>query len=823
MTDRIERRPAGTARHWLVVATGILVLLLGLAIGGLGGWLLSLGGSPYYLIAGVLMAISGGLIAAGRPSGVWLYGVILVGTLVWAIYEVGLDGWALIPRLVAPAVLGVWIWSPWICGRLTRNAGSAGGTARLLSWGGMATCAALVAFVFAAGYRITDARYVHNADPQGWQTADAPPSDPRVSDGDWRFYGRTPDGDRFSPLAQITPANVGQLQKVWSFSTGDMPREGENSRGREFSFEATPIKVGNSLYFCTPHREVIALDATTGKQRWRFAPDGDMSKNIYQACRGVSYADTPDTPACRHRIVSTSSGTPHLFELDAETGKPCPDFGEGGMVDLRQGMGPVPLGFHFITSPPLVLNGRIMLSGWVYDNQSVQEPSGVIRAFDAATGKLVWSWDMGRNPPTKPLGADEVYTRGTPNGWGVYTADPALNLVYVPLGNATPDYYGAQRRPFDDAYSGSIVALDITTGEERWHFQTVHHGLWDFDLPIGPSLVDLPGPGGGTIPALVQTTKQGELFVLDRRTGEPVSKVEERPVPQDPVSGERLSPTQPFSVDMPSLRRPKLTEADMWGATPVDQLLCRITFHQMRDDGLFTPPGLKPTIGWPAFDGTSDWYGATIDPQRKLLFINLTFMPFKLNMLPYGKALEEGMFQPWAGWGHPYPEPTFKNNPQHGLPYSIVVQPWFNAVGIPCSDPPWGRMVAIDLQTHKIAWQRPLGTTRNMGPEGWGIRLPFGLPTGIFSMGGSVATQSGLLFIGATTDQAFRALDGRTGKTLWETELPAGGNATPLTYRGEDGRQYVVIAAGGHGGLRSRNGDEVIAYALPAGDAGRRQ
>ena len=799
----------GTA---LLTVTGIVLGLLGLGIGGLGGWLLVLGGSPYYLVAGLAMLLSGMLIATARVAGLWLYVLLLVGTTLWALWEVGFDGWALIPRLVAPAVLGLWICSPWVAGRLHRAAGMESRAARRHAWGGMAACSVLIGLVFAAGYRTTAERHLTFGDPTGWQQAGAGTEAAAASD-DWRFYGRTPAGDRFSPLTQITPENVAGLKQAWSFSTGDMPRQGENSNGHEFSFEATPIKVGNSLYFCTPHREVIALDATTGALRWRFTPGGDMSHNVYQACRGVSYFDAPPGTACPHRIVSTASDLPRLFALDAETGQPCQGFGEGGFVDLRQDMGPVPPGFHFISSPPLVMNGRIMLSGWVYDNQSVGEPSGVIRAFDAVTGQLSWAWDMGREPATKPLAPGEVYTRGTPNGWGVYTADPALNLVYVPLGNATPDYYGAERRPFDERYSSSLVALDMSTGEERWHFQTVHHDLWDFDLPIGPSLVDLPGPDGATIPALVQTTKQGQLFLLDRRDGKPLAEVREQPVPGGTIPGERYAPTQPFSVGMPQLNPPKLREADIWGATPIDQLLCRIEFHRMRDDGLFTPPGQRPTIGWPAFDGVADWYGATIDPGRKLLYINTTFMPFKLRMLPYEEAVRQGLVKPWAGWGHPYPQPPFANNPQHGTPWSIVVEPWLNPAGIPCVRPPWGQMQAIDLLTRKVVWQRPIGTTRDMGPAG--LRAPVGLPFGIFSMGGSVATRSGLVFIGATTDQAFRALDGRTGRTLWETHLPAGGNATPLTYTGQDGRQYVVIAAGGHGGLRSRNGDEVMAFALP--------
>lgn len=795
--------------------TAVVVTLIGIGIGALGAWLFYLGGTAYYLVAGVGLLACGILIFRGSRIGPWLYFLILVATLVWSMMESGFDGWALIPRLVAPSVLGLWIWSPWVAGALFRTSGYPAGMARASN---LVFCMVVLIFVFTSGYWITDARTAVFAEPT--QREDVRASDTYgVAAASWQFYGRTPAGDRYSPLDKITTENVRNLKKVWSFSTGDLPRPGENSKGHEFSFEATPIKVGDNLYFCTPHREVVALDAASGQLKWRYDPAGDMSHNVYQACRGVSYYDASaeGAPApsqtCRARIVSTASDLPRLFELDAETGKPCEGFGDHGMVDLREHMGPVPPGFHFISSPPLVLNGKIVLGGWVYDNQSVGEPSGVIRAFDANTGALAWSWDMGKTPANKKLDPDEIYTRGTPNGWGVYTADPKLNLVFVPLGNATPDYFGGERRPFDDTYSSSLVALDLSTGQERWHFQTVHHDLWDFDLPSGPSLVDLPGDNGSTIPALVQTSKQGQLFVLDRRDGHPIANVEEKPVPMGDISGERYSPTQPFSIGMPQMLAPKLQETDMWGATPIDQLLCRIAFHRMRDDGLFTPPGEKATIGWPAFDGTSDWYGATIDPERKLLYLNTTFMPFQLQMLPYKAGLDEGLFKPWGGWTEPYPQPEFQNNPEHGTPFSIVVKPWLNVLGLPCVRPPWGQMQAIDLLTKKIVWQRPIGTTRDMGPAG--LRMPFGLPTGIFSMGGSIATRSGVVFIGATTDQYIRALDGRTGSTLWEYHLNAGGNATPLTYLGKDGRQYVVIAAGGHGGIQSRNGDQVVAFALP--------
>lgn len=791
----------------LVLLTGAIIVLVGVTLAVLGTWLVVLGGSPYYLLAGLGLLLCGVLLSMRRYAGAWIYTAVLIATLVWAVWEVGLDGWALIPRLIAPAVLGIWIWSPWVAGRLTLTSRS-----RFGQWANIGFSAAVIVFVFAMGYRISDSRYLVFGNPSGWESKDEA-SDPSVPDDAWNFYGRTPAADRYSPLDQITPQNASELKQAWSFSTGDLPRSGENTGGHEFSFEATPIKVGDDIYFCTPHREVVALDATTGQLKWRYDPGGDMSHNVYQACRGVSYYEAPAGAPCPHRIVSTASDLPRLFELDADTGKLCESFGDHGMVDLRQHMGIVPAGFHFISSPPMVINGRAILGGWVYDNQAVGEPSGVVRAFDATSGVLSWSWDMGRTPANEPLGRDDVYTRGTPNGWGVYSADPRLNLVFVPLGNATPDYYGAERRPFDDAYSSSLVALDITTGEERWHFQTVHHDLWDFDLPAGPSLVDLPGTDGeAAVPALVQTTKQGEIYLLNRRNGKPIAPVEERPVPQGDIPNEPYSKTQPFSIGMPALRAPRFQETDTWGATPIDQLICRIQYQQMRDDGLYTPPGLKPTLGWPAFDGTSDWYGSTIDPVRKLMYINTTFMPFRLQIIPYDKSLRQGLYKPWSGWGQPYPQSDFSNNPEHGTPFAITVDAWLNFLGIPCSRPPWGQMQAIDLLTRKVIWQRPLGTTKNMGPLG--IRMPVGIPTGVFSMGGSVATRSGVVFIGGTTDQSIRALDGRTGQILWEGKLAAGGNATPLTYLGKDGRQYVVIAAGGHGGLQSRNGDEIVAFAV---------
>ncbi len=528
------------------------------------------------------------------------------------------------------------------------------------------------------------------------------------------------------------------------------------------------------------------------------------------------YSKAVEDKSCPEKIITTTSNA-QMVALNAQTGKPCPAFGEQGFVSLTDQMGEVPPGFHFITSQPLIMDNRIVLGGWIYDNQATGEPSGVVRAYDAASGKLAWSWDMGRNPQNGRLKPGEEYTRGTPNGWGTYTADPELGLVYIPLGNATPDYYGAKRRPFDEKYSSALVALDIHTGQERWHFQTVHHDVWDYDLPIGPTLVDLPGEQGGTLPALIQTTKMGQLFMLDRRTGKALAQIEEKPVPVSPVlPGEHLSPTQPDSTGMPNLAPPDLKETDMWGATPIDQLWCRIQFHRYRYQGRFTPPAEGTSIAYPAFDGVMDWYGASVDPLRHVLIANTSYIPFTMQLLKSGEAIKQGLMQRWAGWGskEAYPKPKeFAVGPQYGTPWAAVVKPWLTALGAPCSAPPWGKLVAIDLTTRKIAWERPAGTTRDMNIFGTHANAP--LPTGIFMIGGNIVTRSGLIFMGATADNYLRAFDETNGKELWRARLPAGGQATPMTYMGADGRQYVVIAAGGHGGLGTRSGDALVAYALP--------
>lgn len=784
--------------------TGVVITLIGLTLLALGLWLIDLGGSWYYAIAGLALVVSGVLFIARRRTGLWLYGLILAGTTLWALWEVGLDGWRLTPRLLAPALLGLWVCMPWVARPLDGRGGQRN------AWWGALACIALIAGVIGLGYwtSANDFRQFTQA-PDAAGPAPAALAAPR---DEWRYYGGSPAGDRYSPLTQITPRNVARLEAAWTFRTGDLPLPYDMQKGREFNFEATPIKVGDNLYFCTPHRRVISINAITGRKNWDFDPKVNLDANIFLSCRGVAYYDAPGDAECPRRVISTT-GAARLVALNADTGIPCQSFGDRGYVDLTANMGVVPPGFHYITSQPLIINDRVMFGGWIYDNEAEGEPSGVVRAYNAATGALIWAWDLGRPDPTAPLKPGETYTRGTPNAWGTLTADPALGLVYLPMGNATPDYFGGHRRPFDDRYSSSVVALEIETGKERWSFQTVHHDLWDFDLPIGPSLVDIDTPQG-VVPALVQTTKRGEFFVLDRRDGHPLTGVVEKPVPQNPVKGEYLSPTQPYPSGFPSLAPVNVTEAGTWGATPVDQLLCRIDFRRRRYDGQFTPPTLGRYLAYPAFYGVSDWYGVAIDPARRLLIANTSYLPMKMHYMTQQQALERGVLKPWKGWGHPFPKLiSVADNPQYRTPYAIVIEPWLNSLKIPCVAPPWGMLTAIDLNTREIVWQRRLGTTYNSGPLGLHVAPP--LPTGIFSMGGAVVTAGGVIFIGATADDYFRAFDVKTGQLLWETVLPAGGNANPMTYQGQDGRQYVVIAAGGHGGLKTTPGDYVIAFALP--------
>ena len=768
----------------------LLLLLIGGGLVWLGGALILAGGSLYYLPVGLALIAVAWLLWQQSARALGLFGAIWGGTFVWALWESGMDGWALAGRLGLLSTIGLWLLTPWV----RRSLGAPGAT--LLTRGLL--LAAIAGLVGGTAFIFWNDRITGGTDLTVLAGA---PADARA--GEWLHYGNVPGGNRYSPLGQITPANVGALQQAWTFSLGKEPN------GAPAAFEATPLKIGDRLYFCTGYNDIIALEAETGEQIWRFAAQADTTGIFGQVCRGVSYyrqdIAAPGTP-CAERIYTATIDS-RLLAVDAATGKVCTGFGENGTVDLLRGMSAAPKGYYHVTSPPAVVAGKLVVGGWVTDGQMTGEPSGVIRAYDAISGKLAWAWDMGRPDHSGEPGPGETYTPGTPNSWSVMSADPALGLVYVPMGNATPDYYGGQRTPEMDKYSSAVVALDATTGKPRWHFQTTHHDLWDYDVGSQPVLFDLADGR----PALLQPTKRGELFLLDRRTGEPIAQVTERKVPVSNGVGEHSSPTQPFSVGMPDFREPRPSEARMWGVALLDQAWCRLRFRQARFDGTMTPVEAdRPTVTWPGSLGGHNWGSVALDPVRRIAIVNSSHVLTYSQLIPRRRADKMGL--------KPVAVPSFENvaGPvaQAGTPYAVSVAPFLSPLVAPCTQPPYGLISAVDLNTRKLLWQKPFGTMRDSGPLLLSSGLP--VPMGVPNIGGAVVTASGLAFIGATQEHMIRAYDIRTGQELWKGRLPAGGNATPLSYwSARSGRQFVVIAAGGHGGILSGYSHKLIAYALP--------
>jgi quinoprotein glucose dehydrogenase len=768
----------------------LLLILLAVGLLWLGGQLLLAGGSPYYLIAGLLLAGTGWLLWKQSPRALKLFALLWTGTLLWAIWESGFNGWALAGRLGLLTGIGLWLLMPWV----RRSLGTERSTALTRSLLGLAVAGIVggTAWIFwndriAGGTEIS-------------QLA-AGPTD--VMQGDWKSYGNAAGGNRYSPLAQITPANVGALTQAWSYSLGKEPS------GAPAPFQATPIKVDDRLYFCTGYNDIIALDAETGKQAWRFVSNSDADGIFGQTCRGVTYYKSPDADPetqCAESIYTATIDS-RLLAVDAKTGKACAAFGKDGVVDLLKGMSAAPKGYYHVSSPPLEIFGKLVLGGWITDGQMTGEPSGVIRAYDAVTGELAWAWDMGQPDRNGEPGPGETYTPGTPNSWSAMSADPALGLVYAPMGNATPDYFGGHRTEEMDKYSSAVVALDAATGKPRWHFQTTHHDLWDYDVASQPVLIDLADGR----PALIQPTKRGELFLLDRRTGEPIAEVTEQRVPVSNVKGERSSPTQPFSTGMPSFRGTMPSEKTMWGVALLDQAWCRLRFKQARFDGPLTPVELeRPTVTWPGSLGGHNWGSVAVDPVNRIALVNSSHVVTYSQLIAREKADEMGL--------KPVAKPSYENvaGPvaQAGTPYAVSVAPFLSPLVAPCTQPPYGLISAVDLNTRKILWQKSFGTMRDSGPLLLSTGLP--IPMGVPNIGGGVVTASGLAFIGATQEHMFRAYDLRTGQELWKGRLPAGGNANPMSYWSDQSdRQFVVIAAGGHGGILSGYSDRLIAYALP--------
>jgi quinoprotein glucose dehydrogenase len=626
----------------------------------------------------------------------------------------------------------------------------------------------------------------------------------------WPDYGGDKAGTRYSPLVQITKQNVGDLKIAWTYRSGDIS-DGNGSITTS-SLQVTPIVVDGTMYFCTPFNRVIALDPETGKERWTFDP-GLKNRQLHGGypltCRGVStWLDSTRAPgqSCARRIL-TGTQDAELIALDAGTGKPCADFGDNGRVHLREGLGDAPEWEYYTTSPPLVIHDLVVVGALVADNIRTDAPPGVVRAFDARTGGLKWAWDP--IPPGDTRLPDPAsgarYRRSTANVWGVMSGDPDRDIVVVPTGNAPPDYYGAERHGLD-GFSTSVVALRASTGEVLWHFQTVHHDLWDYDLAAQPTLFDFPSQGR-TTPAVIQAAKTGHVFLLNRETGEPLFPVEERPAPQGAAPGDSVSPTQPFPTHPPPLYPSKLKPEDAYGFTFWDRGKCRDLLKRYRSDGIFTPPTVEGSIHYPSAAGGVNWGGGALDQAHSLFIVNQSRVPSIVKLVP--REDYEKIKSTIPTFTRSLPGTTALYGAMEGTPYAIRRELALSPLGVPCSAPPWGTLTAVDLSSGAVKWEVALGTTREMAP------FPFWLHTGVPNLGGPILTASGLVFIAATTDNYLRAFDEEIGAELWSARLPFAGHATPMTYRlRPDGKQYVVIAAGGHV-FSKKQGDAIVAFALP--------
>lgn len=802
MTDNFHSPITGRFR-WAYRLVGALGILFGLYFLFAGGYLATLGGSLYFALAGIAMLVAGVLLWRGRPGGAWLYALTLLASAAWAIADAGWDFWPLFSRLFALGMLGLLVALVYPALPPVRGRGA------------FAVAAVLAVALLAAvgGMFVPHPTVAASGSGPGLM-----PVDPAQAQKNWEHYGNTNGGSRFAALDQINRGNVGQLQVAWTYRTGDVAL----SDGNGAEDQTTPLQVGERLYLCTPHNNLIALDVDTGKQLWK--KEINAKSSVWQRCRGLAYFDaaaplqqpgvagaTPVAPValpaganCQRRLL-TNTIDARLIAVDADTGEFCQGFGQNGQVDLKAGLGDAPDPFYQLTSPPLMAGTTVVVGGRVADNVQADMPGGVIRGFDVVSGQMRWAFDPG-NPTDKQAPAPgKTYARSTPNSWAPMSYDAALNTVYLPMGSSSTDLYGAERTALDHKYGASVLAVDATTGQEKWVYQTVHNDLWDFDLPMQPSFIDFAKSDGSTVPALVIGAKTGQLFVLDRATGQPLTEVKEQPVKAANIPGEPYALTQPRSVGMPQIGNQTLTESDMWGATPFDQLLCRIAFKKMRHEGLFTAPGTDVSLSFPGSLGGMNWGGISTDPVHGFIFVNDMRLGLWIQMIPSANrgAASSGGEAVNTGMGAV---------PLKGTPYAVNKNRFLSVAGIPCQAPPFGTLTAIDMKTRQIAWQVPVGTVQDTGPLGIRMHLP--IPIGMPTLGGTLSTQGGLVFIAGTQDYYLRAFDSSNGKEAWKARLPVGSQGGPMTYQSpRTGRQYVVVTAGGARQSPDR-GDYVVAYAL---------
>lgn len=801
------------AKTWLFVL-GAVLALAGLFFAVAGGKLVMLGGSWYFLLAGIAIVIAGALVILRKPAGALLFGLVTIATVVWAIWDAGLDFWPLISRLLA---FGVGATVIALSFPLLRKA--AGRTPAYLPSFLVAAILAVVSVAGFAGMMVPHPTVAFSGTP-----APLTPVDPAKEQKNWEAYGNTNGGSRFAALDQITRDNVKDLTVAWTYRTGDTPISPGGGGAED---QQTPLQVGDRVFLCTPHNNVIAVDADTGKEIWKNEINSKSS--VWMRCRGLAYFDaarplarplaqptvdgsTPVTPVtvaegalCQRRLLMNTINA-ELIALDADTGAFCPDFGTNGRVDLKVGMGNAPDPQYVLTSAPTLAGTTVVVGGRIADNVQVDMPGGVMRGFDVITGELRWAFDPGNPEITKLPPEGQTYTRSTPNVWAAMSYDEASNTVFLPVGSPSVDLYGATRTDLDHKYGASMLALDATTGREKWVYQTVHNDLWDFDVPMQPSFFDFKKKDGSTVPALTFGTKAGQIWVLDRATGQPLTEVADVPVKPGKIPNEPYALTQKLSVGMPQIGAQTLTESDMWGATPFDQLLCRIAFKGMRYDGVYTVPGTDLALNFPGSLGGMNWGGFSTDPVTNTIFVNDMRLGLWIQM-------KEAAPTTAVSSGSEATNTVMGVVPMKGTPYAVDKNRFLSALGIPCQEPPFGTLTAIDMDSQKIKWQVPLGTVEDTGPFGikMGVPIPIGMPT----IGGSLATQGGLVFFAATQDYYLRAFDSATGKEIWKARMPVGSQGTPITYKSpKTGKQYIVISAGGARQSPDR-GDYVIAYALP--------
>ncbi len=848
-THDLSHRDRKGIGFWWTMLVAIVLVIFGLPIAAGGVWLIALGGSWYYLPAGIGLLLTAYFLFRRDMMATWVYLITYVATLVWALWEAGFNGWAQVPRLVAPTVVLLLVLStiPVLRGSIRRyGTGMAAAAVTLVGAFGAINVAQYGVEPSYAQEELAPEAPVLDETPADAAPVTTPTLDPFAPDNggvptpeasqatseetgvtpetvaepinfampkagaDWPAYGGTHHATRYSPLSQITKDNVGELELVWEYRTGDMPEEDER-----YSNQNTPLKIGNQLLICSAMNKIISVDAQTGLERWRYDPQVSTDAIPYNAtCRGLAYYASQvldPVDECAERVIMNTLDA-RLVAVDVQTGQLCSDFGTGGLVNLEEGLGHTVPGWYAPTSPPTIVRNVAVVHSQVRDNQRRDAPSGVVRGYDAESGEMLWAWDMGR-PDEKGLPPEgETYTRGTPNVWTIASGDNELGYVYLPLGNSAVDYWGGMRSEEENTYSTALVALDVATGDVAWFYQTVHYDIWDYDLGSQGSLIDFP-TADGPVPALILPTKQAMFWIFDRRTGELLVEVEERPVPQGGVEQERLSPTQPFVVDFPNLLQPDLEEKHMWGMTPLDQLWCRIQYREAYYEGIYTPPSAdRNWIQWPGYNGGSDWGGVAIDPVRNIMVANYNNTANLNRLIPREEVDAMGVQSiDQGGRADGAPDNV---SPQGDTPWGIKVNAGWRVpfTDMLCTEPPYGGITAIDLNTREVLWDKPFGTARKNGPFGIPSMLPFDIGTP--NNAGAVVTESGLIFIAAATDDLIRAMDIETGEVLWEAELPAGGQAGPAMYE-VDGQQFLVINAGGHTFMETPIGDYFLAYALP--------